>query len=112
MGGEEDPFLAAAAILKNLARDPPPTDDDTPKKRATNGFDPKCVVKLPGENTPGKKAFTAELESLMCRVHDLETELVSCPNSLALILFYPFLIALFHSWCLVSRSNLKFLLAV
>jgi hypothetical protein len=44
-----------------------------------NGFDKKRV-QLPGENTPGKKAFTTELESLMRRVHELETELVSHPN--------------------------------
>jgi osomolarity two-component system, sensor histidine kinase NIK1 len=87
MGGEEDPFFAAAAILRNLAREPPPSDDDddtslSPKQQVKNGFDSKRVVRLPGENTAGKKAFTTELESLVSRIHDLETELVSHPNPL------------------------------
>lgn len=81
MGSDEDPFFAAAAILKTLAVEPPPSDDDAeiPAKRVINGFDKKRV-QLPGENTPGKKAFTTELECLMRRVHVLETELVSHPN--------------------------------
>lgn len=81
MGSDEDPFFAAAAILKTLAVEPPPSDDDAeiPVKRVINGFEKKRV-KLPGEDTPGKKAFTTELECLIRRVHELETELVSHPK--------------------------------
>lgn len=81
MGSDDESFFAAAAILKTLAVEPPPTDDDAeiPVKRVINGFDKKRV-QLPGANTPGKKAFTTELECLMRRVHELETELVSHPT--------------------------------
>lgn len=88
MGSDEDPFFAAAAILKTVAVEPPLSDDDAeiPVKRVINGFDKKRV-QLPGDNTPGKKAFTTELECLMRRVHELETELVSHPNFLLLFVF-------------------------
>uniref|UniRef100_A0A093XSG6 histidine kinase n=1 Tax=Talaromyces marneffei PM1 TaxID=1077442 RepID=A0A093XSG6_TALMA len=76
MGSDEDSFFAAAAILKNLAVEPSPSDDDAEitVKQVINGFE-KRRVQLPGENTPGKKALTTELECLIRRVHELETEL-------------------------------------
>ncbi|KKA17195.1 Two-component osmosensing histidine kinase (Bos1), partial [Rasamsonia emersonii CBS 393.64] len=80
MAGEDDAFQAAAEILKGLAREVPASDDSEPSTNsvATNGFDPK-QVKLPGEPSPGKTAFETELQALIGRIHDLETELVSDP---------------------------------
>uniref|UniRef100_A0A093VDZ4 histidine kinase n=1 Tax=Talaromyces marneffei PM1 TaxID=1077442 RepID=A0A093VDZ4_TALMA len=81
MGSDEDSFFAAAAILKNLAVEPSPSDDDAEitVKQVINGFE-KRRVQLPGENTPGKKALTTELECLIRRVHELETELYKRPR--------------------------------
>lgn len=80
MVGGDDTFQAAAAILKDLAREVPPSDDSKPSPEIaqTNGVDAK-KVKLPGAATPGKVAFESELRALVCRVHDLEVELVSDP---------------------------------
>jgi osomolarity two-component system sensor histidine kinase NIK1 len=85
MGGESDAWKAAATILSGLGREVPASDDSVPSHNATNGVDTK-KVKLPGETSPGKAAFECELQGLIRRVHDLETEVVSPP-----LLFFCFL---------------------
>jgi osomolarity two-component system sensor histidine kinase NIK1 len=79
MAGADETLVAATAVLQSLARDettrgsvpPPPFDFEFP---ATNGAKSS---KLPGEPSPAKVAFEAELEALMRCVHHLEFQAVS-----------------------------------
>lgn len=74
----QDPFLAAAVLLSTLAQATPPSDEvsEDSARDITKEFN-RRRLQLPGEVTPGKKAFVTELEKLMRRVYHLEKELVS-----------------------------------
>ncbi|GFF59163.1 hybrid signal transduction histidine kinase J [Aspergillus udagawae] len=73
MAGADETLLAATAMLQSLARDKPTRGSVFPtfdfEFPATNGAKSS---KLPGEPSPAKVAFEAELEALMRRVHHLE----------------------------------------
>src|ERR1700761_3854017 len=78
MTGAEETLVAATAVLQSLARDEPTTGSASPpfdfEFPSTNGAKSS---KLPGEPSPAKVAFEAELEALVRRVHHLEFQAVS-----------------------------------
>ena len=64
-------------MLQNLARDEPTSGSSSPPfdfQLSSNGIK---SAKLPGEQSPAKAAFEAELEALVRRVHHLEFQAVS-----------------------------------
>lgn len=73
MTGANETLVAAAAVLQSLARDEPTRGSVSPAFNfefpATNNAKSS---KLPGEHSPAKVAFEAELEALISRVHHLE----------------------------------------
>ncbi|KAJ5590559.1 hypothetical protein N7450_004531 [Penicillium hetheringtonii] len=78
MTGADETLAAATAVLQSLARDEPtagspslPFDFQFP---SSNGAKSST---LPGEPSPAKAAFEAELEALVRRVHHLEFQAVS-----------------------------------
>ncbi|KAF3005317.1 histidine kinase osmosensor [Penicillium rubens] len=78
MAGADETLMAATAVLQSLARDEPTRGSVSPlfdcEFPATNGVK---LSKLPGESSPAKIAFEAELEAVMRRVHHLEFQAVS-----------------------------------
>ncbi|CAI7639393.1 uncharacterized protein N7487_004513 [Penicillium crustosum] len=79
MASADETLVAAAAVLQNLARDESIPGSSSPPFdfQLANGTK---SAKLPGENSPAKEAFEAELEALVRRVHHLEFQAVSHHN--------------------------------
>lgn len=67
---EDETFTAAAAILRSLARGSTNAEAIS-ENSVTNGFKIPPYY-LPGDNTPSKDSFEAELASLARRIHYLE----------------------------------------
>ncbi|KAJ5551378.1 Histidine protein kinase NIK1 [Penicillium sp. DV-2018c] len=78
MAGADETLVAATAVLQSLARDEPTKVSVSPsfdfEFPANNGAKSS---KLPGEPSPAKVAFEAELEALIRRVNHLEFQAVS-----------------------------------
>jgi osomolarity two-component system sensor histidine kinase NIK1 len=85
MAGADETLAAAAAILRGLAREGPrsgsaPPFDSQTLHASSNGYDTK-LTKLPGDASPAKAAFETELEALVRRVQQLESQAVSHQTS-------------------------------
>ncbi|KGO41233.1 CheY-like superfamily [Penicillium expansum] len=79
MASADETLVAATAVLQNLARDESIPGSSSPPFdfQLSNG---NKSAKLPGEHSPAKAAFEAELEALVRRVHHLEFQAVSHHN--------------------------------
>ncbi|KAE8159504.1 hypothetical protein BDV40DRAFT_235774 [Aspergillus tamarii] len=85
MAGADETLAAAAAILRGLARETPRSGSAPPfefplSHASSNGYDTK-FTKLPGDASSSKAAFENELEALVRRVQQLESQAVSHQTS-------------------------------
>jgi osomolarity two-component system sensor histidine kinase NIK1 len=77
---DEETLVAAAAILRGLAKDIPPSDPvpftSHKSNSLSNGFDVTKIT-LPGQESDGKAVLEDELSALVRRIHAIEAYVVS-----------------------------------
>jgi osomolarity two-component system sensor histidine kinase NIK1 len=77
---DEETLVAAAAILRGLAKDIPPSDPVSfashKSSSLSNGFDVTKIT-LPGQEIDGKAALEDELSALVRRICAMEAYVVS-----------------------------------